>query len=173
MILLLNGAFGIGKTTVARLLVRRLPRAILFDPELIGMVLQRAGRIAGRRIDDFQDLPSWRRLTIGGLRVTRLGYRNVIVPMAISNVVYLEEIRSGISRFESRVVYCCLVAPIEVVRERLRGRGAKGEDAVWQARRAAECCAIHTSAAFARHVEASDRDPDAIAEELLRIATSF
>jgi len=31
MILLLNGAFGVGKTTVARLLVARMPRAVVFE----------------------------------------------------------------------------------------------------------------------------------------------
>jgi len=54
VILLLNGAFGIGKTTVARALVARLPRSVLFDPELIGMALQGT---AG----DFQDRKAWRR----------------------------------------------------------------------------------------------------------------
>jgi len=36
-----NRAFGVGMTTVARLLRRRLAPAVLFDPEPIGIVLQR------------------------------------------------------------------------------------------------------------------------------------
>jgi hypothetical protein len=171
VILLLNGAFGIGKTTVARLLVRRLSRAILFDPELIGIAQQRVLRLAGRKVDDFQDLPSWRRLTIAGVRATRMVYPNVIVPMALSNVAYLQEIRDGLGRFESRVFHCCLVAPIEVVRERQRRRGAVGDDAAWQDRRAVECCAIHENTEFARHIGAADRDLDDIADELLRIVS--
>jgi hypothetical protein len=47
VILLLNGAFGIGKTTVARVLVRRLPCAVLLDPELLGIALQRVTRVGG------------------------------------------------------------------------------------------------------------------------------
>src|SRR5215212_700270 len=115
MILLLNGAFGIGKTTVARAMVARMPRALLFDPELIGMALQRLGRLTGRRIDDFQDLRMWRRLTVAGLRIARRFRPNIIVPMAISNVAYLDELRAGISAFEPRLVHVCLVAPVEVV----------------------------------------------------------
>ena len=102
MILLLNGAFGIGKTTVARLLVKRMPRAVLFNPELIGRALQFV-----RPVDDFQDLPSWRRMTIAGLRATRMVWPNVIVPMAFSNSEYLDEIRRGIERFEPDVAHVC------------------------------------------------------------------
>ena len=50
MILLLNGAFGIGKTTVARVLVARMPNALLFDPEMIGLILQRGLRLFGRTV---------------------------------------------------------------------------------------------------------------------------
>jgi hypothetical protein len=170
VILLLNGAFGIGKTTVARSMVARLPRAVLFDPELLGVVMQRAARLFGRPVDDFQDLRWWRRLTIAGLRATRVLFPNIIVPMAFSNAAYLEEIRRGIGRFEPRLLHFCLVAPVEVVHQRLRNRGEDQGAAAWQYRRASECCIAHASAAFATHVPAVDRDPDHIAEELLRRA---
>jgi predicted kinase len=172
VILLLNGAFGVGKTTVARSLVRRLPRAVLFDPEIIGIALQRGAHLAGRKVDDFQDLPSWRRLTIIGLRTIRLFYPNIVVPMAFSKVEYLQEIRSAIGRFEPRVLHFCLVAPVEVVHERLRLRGADPVRAAWEYRRATECCIAHKSEEFARHIATADRDADEIAEELLRVAVS-
>lgn len=164
MIFLLNGAFGIGKTTVARVMVSRLPRAILFDPELIGMALQRTLRLAGRKVDDFQDLRLWRRLTITGLRTTRLAFKNVVVPMAISNPMYLDEIRSGIARFDAEVFHYCLRAPIDVVHQRLRLRG---ERASWCFERATECCELHGSPAFAKHMDATDRNPDEIAGDIL------
>jgi hypothetical protein len=163
VILLLNGAFGIGKTTVARLLVARLENAVLFDPEPIGVVLQRISRA-----EDFQDLRSWRRLTVAGLRLTRLVYRNIVVPMAFSNPEYLRQIHDALSRFEPRVLHVCLVAPLEEVYTRLRGRGTDcGE---WELRRAAECCEMHVRDEFARHVSAAGRTPEAIADELLAAA---
>lgn len=170
MILLLNGAFGVGKTTVARSLVKRLPRAVLFDPEIIGIALQRGARLARREVDDFQDLPSWRRLTVVGLRAIRLFYPNIVVPMAFSDVGYLQEIRSAISRFEPRVLHFCLVAPVEVVHERLRLRGADPVRAAWEYRRAAECCIAHEREEFARHIATADRDADEIADEILSYA---
>ena len=162
MIVLLNGALGVGKTTVARLMVARMPRSILFDPELIGFVLQRF-----TRVEDFQDLRLWRRLTIFGLRITRLFFPNVIVPMAISNPAILEELRAGIARFEPRVLHYCLIAPLEVIHERQSHRHVDARDAAWQHRRAAECCAAHNAREFAVHIPAHDRDAAAIADELV------
>jgi adenylylsulfate kinase-like enzyme len=162
VILFLNGAFGIGKTTVARALKKRLPRVLLYDPELVGIALQRI-----TRVDDFQDLRAWRRLTILGLRIARLVRTNVIVPMAISNPAYLQEIRDGVRRFEPHVVHVCLVAPVDVVHARQQQRGATGADAAWQFRRAAECCIAHAGEEFAEHVSAQ-RGVEEIVDELLQ-----
>ena len=151
MILLLNGAFGIGKTTVARLLVKRLPRAVLFNPELIGIPLQRITRVA-----DFQELRLWRWLTLIALRIARLFFRNVIVPMAISNPAYLISGRD--------VVHVCLVAPLEVVHARLAHRGRDAGE--WERRRAEECCIAHRRPEFGKQVDAT-RSPEEIAEEIL------
>ena len=167
MVVLLNGAFGIGKTTVARLLVRRLRRAILFNPEIIGSGMQRTLRAVGRDVYDFQDLPSWRGLTVTGVRMTRAFFPNVIVPMAFSNVAYLDEVRGGIGRFEPEVFHFCLRAPVEVVHERLRRRGPDRGDPHWPYERAAECCAVHGGEEFATHIDASERGPEEIAEEIL------
>lgn len=156
VIVFLNGAFGIGKTTVARALVKRLPRAVLFDPEPIGVVLQRI-----RRVDDFQDLALWRHLTILGIRIARLFARTVVVPMAFSNPVYLQEIRNGLS---GDVRHFCLVAPVDNVLARLRRR--RGDAGAWEERRAHECCAVHGRPEFAVQIDAN-REPSSIVEELL------
>ena len=159
MILFLNGAFGIGKTTVARALVDRLPRAVLFDPEPLGVALQRLCRV-----DDFQDLAVWRRLTVLLIRCVRVFRSNVVVPMAFSNVAYLDELRERVSRFEPDVLHFCLVAPFDVVRERLRTRGANAGE--WELRRARECCDAHGDPCFAMQIDAT-RDPSTIVEDLL------
>jgi hypothetical protein len=172
VILLLNGAFGIGKTSVARVLVARLPRAVLYDPEIIGIAIQRLARLAGHHVGDFQDLRLWRRLTIVALRITRLFWPNVVVPMAFSNAGYLQEIRTGIDRFERRQFHCCLVAPIEVVHERLQSRRVEATDEAWQYRRAAECCAVHNDERFAMQIDAADRDVTDIADEILQTLTT-
>jgi chloramphenicol 3-O-phosphotransferase len=166
VILLLNGAFGIGKTSVARALVHRIPDSMLYDAEIIGIGLQRLARLGGRGVDDFQDMSAWRKLTIRALRVARFGSRNLIVPMAISNTSYLAELRMGLTRFERQVVHYCLVAPEEVVHARLKNRGSDPVRDRWQFRRASECCILHTRDEFAEHVIAANRSVEEIAREL-------
>jgi hypothetical protein len=168
VIILLNGAFGIGKTTVARLMVPRLRRAVLFDPEVIGIAMQRTLRLGGRRLDDFQDLRLWRRFTVTGVRATRKAFPNIVIPMAISNPSYLDELRDGIARFDPDVFHYCLRAPIEVVHQRLRLRGDDPERASWAYRRAAECCELHVSDSFATHINAADRSAEEIAEDIVK-----
>jgi gluconate kinase len=169
MVVLIDGAFGIGKTTVARRLSQRLPGSAVFDPERLGFVLQRLRKLSGRPVEDFQDLRSWRRLSVLGVRAVRAFRPHVLVPMAFSNLSYLREIREGIAKFEPRVHHFCLVAPLPVVEERLRRRegwnGAAGR--AWPRRRAAECCSAHEHPGFEERVPAGDRTAGQIVDDLL------
>lgn len=170
MYILLNGAFGIGKTTVAKQLQARLPGAVLFDPEWIGFALR---RLPGRRIADYQQLASWRRLSILGARSFALAARTVIVPMAISELAIRDEIRTGLARSGRPVLHFCLVAPVAVVRDRLGARGELATDPrfAWVHRRAAECCSAHAAREFGTHIPALET-PERIAAEIARrIAT--
>ncbi|MEX2179559.1 MAG: AAA family ATPase [Gemmatimonadaceae bacterium] len=172
VILFLNGAFGIGKTAVARALRRRFPRSLVFDPEKIGGPLQLAARIVGREADDFQDLRTWRQLTIVGLRIARAVSPTVIVPMAFSDWGYLEEVRSGAEGFDRRVHHFCLIAPLAVVQQRLHARGADPVSHPWEYRRAAECCAAHQDQRFVRHIDATAGTPDQLAAEIANATQS-
>jgi len=83
MIVFINGPFGVGKTTVARLLVQRMPHATMYDPEIIGGLLH---RILGpfTKVEDYQDYELWRRLVVGGARLFRtVSGRPLVVPMTI------------------------------------------------------------------------------------------
>lgn len=166
--MLVNGAFGIGKTTVARLLRARLPGSALYDPELLGLVLRRVPAcvpLEGRGSDDFQDLALWRRGSVRGIRLVRALRRTVIVPMALSNLAYLRELTAGVARFDARVRHFCLTAPFPVVRARLEERGLDPASpaGAWQLRRAAECCAAHGAPEFAEQLPTEDTRPADVA----------
>ena len=60
VIIWINGGFGAGKTTLAEELHRRLPDAVVYDPEDVGLMLWKWMRPDG----DFQHLPSWRELVV-------------------------------------------------------------------------------------------------------------
>ena len=167
MYVLLNGAFGIGKTAVARELRRLNPGFAIFDPEWVGLVLM---RFPGYARSDFQHLAAWRRLSVLGARMFGAVRKTVIIPMAFSDRQYLEEVRSGLASSGRPVLHFCLTAPLEVVQARLALRGEPADDPrwAWAHRRAAECCLAHESDDFAVHVVAAELSPTAIAVHLLR-----
>ena len=70
LVVWINGAFGVGKTSVAEELVTLLPGAILFDPELLGTLLRMVIPLH-EQTDGFQDIPAWRELS-----------RDAVVPLA-------------------------------------------------------------------------------------------
>jgi hypothetical protein len=174
VIIFINGSFGIGKTTVARLLQARLPGSMVFDPEPVGLVLQFLSRwlpLQGRNTDDFQDLALWRRACVWGIRLSRCLRAKVIVPMTFSNVSYLREVMAGVAPGEPHALHVCLVAPLSVVERRIRARAdALGvAPSLWTLRRAAECCVAHRSAEFALHVDAGARTPLEVAAEVIAL----
>ena len=171
MFVLINGAFGVGKTSVARELRPLVPGSVIYDPEPVGVVLQRLHR---RPVSDFQDLALWRRLTVTAARVLAAVRSPVIIPMTFSNVDYLDEIRVGLSRSGQPVLHFCLTAPLDVIRERLTRRGEPmGEPQwAWVHRRAEECCSAHQAGFFATRVSTDSRAPSAVAADLAARITS-
>ena len=167
MYVLVNGSFGIGKTAVARELRLLIPGSAIFDPEWVGLLLM---RLPGYSRSDFQQSPSWRNLLVLGARLFGTFRRTVIVPMAFSELQYLEEVRRGLASSRRPVLHFCLTAPLEVVQARLTARGEPEHDPrwAWVHRRAAECCRAHESPGFAVHVAAAGSSPAAIAVHLLR-----
>lgn len=169
MFILLNGAFGIGKTTVAKLLKARLPYAAIYDPERLGMLLHRLPPfLLGRRHqpDDFQDLPQWRRLIVSGAHQRRRRADVVIIPMAFSRADYLGEFGTALAQFDT-VRKFCLTAPLVVVEARLAARDAKAGADHWARRRAAECCEAHRDPAFGEPIDAMP-PPDIVASTIRR-----
>ncbi|GAB3126220.1 AAA family ATPase [Streptomyces calidiresistens] len=97
MLIWINGAFGSGKTTLTEELRRRLPDALVFDPEWIGFVLR---EIVPVPTWNFQDLVLWRRqvTSLAAGLVEEYPGRPVLVPMTPGNPAYLEEIIGGLRR---------------------------------------------------------------------------
>ena len=119
MIIWINGGFGAGKTTLAEELHRRLPGAVVYDPEDVGLMLWKWMPPNG----DFQHLPSWRELVVAtALSLRRHHADTLIVPMSLIRDAYRAEILDGLADAAEEVLHVFLEADAEVLRERLNAR---------------------------------------------------
>ena len=119
MIIWINGGFGAGKTTLAAELHRRLPDAVVYDPEDVGLMLWKWMPPNG----DFQHLPSWRELVVAtALSLRRHHADTLIVPMSLIRDAYRAEILGGLAAAGEEVRHVFLAADAGVLRERLNAR---------------------------------------------------
>ena len=119
VIIWINGAFGAGKTALAEELHRRLPDAVLYNPEDVGLMLWKWLRPNG----DFQHLPSWRELVVAtALSLRRHHADTLIVPMSLIRDAYRAEILGGLADAGEEVLHVFLEADAGVLRERLNAR---------------------------------------------------
>ncbi len=171
MILLINGSFGVGKTTVGRILRQRIADSVLYNPEWAGSVLMRVPvKFEGSGTDDFQDIGLWRKSVIGGIKIFRFIARDtVIVPMTFYRRDYLDEIIGGIRKFDSEVRIFCLQARFETILKRLEMRGEKIEDGKsnWSVCKTKECIEAHKDESFGEAINTNELTASEVANEIL------
>ena len=125
VIIWLNGGFAAGKTTLAEELHRRLPDAIVCNPEHVGFMLWKW--IPPN--DDFQDLPSWRELVVATVVSLRKHHADtVIVRMSLIRDAYRAEILGALADAGEEVLHVFLEADADVLRRRLGARGTPAEN---------------------------------------------
>jgi hypothetical protein len=118
MIIVVNGPFGVGKSTAARLLVKRLPGAMLYDPEVIGFILRRGGRPVIKAAD-YQDLAVWRGLTAWGASILRRIRPTLVVPMALWRHDYFTQLIASLHHADPDVRCFRLTATQRTLRQRI------------------------------------------------------
>ena len=119
MILWLNGAFGVGKTTTAEAIQKHAPAWRLFDPEHVGLLL--ATNLAGVEFNDFQDLPPWRSLVpLIASEVSEFTGNDLLVVQTVMVQDYWEEMETRFAERQQEVVHVLLDAPSTVLEARIR-----------------------------------------------------
>lgn len=94
MIIWLNGTFGVGKTTTARLLSQRDQRLRLFDPEWVGYMLRE--NLSDYPVTDFRHWESWRVLTpVVADELIRFSGQGLVAPQTVLEEDYWDELMSG------------------------------------------------------------------------------
>ena len=127
VIIWLNGPFGFGNTTTARALLRRVPRAVLFDPEPFGTALQQTVDNV-ESVTDFQDLRGWPALVVETARILRKTYaETLIMPLTVLEAAAANALAAGLAAVDPDVRRFRMVAPEATLRARIpaapRGRG--------------------------------------------------
>jgi hypothetical protein len=119
VIIWVNGPFGGGKTTVAAELHRRLPNAVLYDPEAVGAMLR---TYLPNTEADFQDLPPWRPL-VAATAVELISYTGqpLITPMSLLREDYAKEIFTAITAHGITIHHVVLHADRNTLLERIHG----------------------------------------------------
>ncbi|MBS5725025.1 MAG: AAA family ATPase [Clostridiales bacterium] len=130
MIILINGPFGVGKTSVATLLNESLEDYIIFDPEEVGGMLRNIVTedilYPKEKTDDFQDIILWKELTVLIAAKLMATYNtNLIIPMTIYKLEYFNYIISELRKIDCQVYHFCLLAQRQTIIDRLLERGEK------------------------------------------------
>jgi hypothetical protein len=95
VIVWVNGTFGAGKTTTARLLVWALPQARIFDTEHVGYMLR---HVLTEPVEDFQDHPPWRTLSVRtAVEVLNHVGGTLVIPQTLLTESYAREIFDGLT----------------------------------------------------------------------------
>ena len=129
VIIWINGGFGAGKTTLAQELHRRLPDAVVYNPEDVGIMLWKWLPPNG----DFQHLPSWRELVVAtALSLRRHHADTLIVRMSLIRDAYRAEILGGLAAAGEQVLHVFLEVDAGVLRERLNARVTDPKYTDWE-----------------------------------------
>jgi hypothetical protein len=120
VIVWLNGAFGVGKTTTAAAVQAQIPGSRIFDPETVGVML--AANLADRPVSDFQHWPPWRPLVVATLvHLAQFTRQHLIAPQTVLDHGYQEEILSGLKAAGLDVLLVLLDAEERALVDRIGG----------------------------------------------------
>ena len=171
-ILWINGAHGVGKSTVARAILRFRPEALLFDPEIVGHAIRKLWPRPQPR--DFKDMPVWSEVVAQALRalVRDVGPPFVIVPMTVVDAGQLELMLSAPRQTGAQVRHVTLIAADATRAARLHWRIAWPGSRRWAREYGALASGLLIGAAFAPHVATDGRTPRDIAMELISLCST-
>ncbi|MFD2210920.1 AAA family ATPase [Virgibacillus halophilus] len=170
MIIMINGAFGVGKTTVANRLQKELDNSMIFDPEEVGFMLRNIIpddiKKPQETTDNFQDLLCWKVLVVDVVRSLRTAYqKDLILPMTIYNLDYLHYILQGLRSFDNHTSHFCLTAAESIIHQRLFARGEQKGN--WCFQQTEKCLRAFHDQAFGQFVDTNRKTIDDVVNIIL------
>lgn len=169
MILLINGPFGIGKSTVADSVVRRHEGTLLYDPELVGAFARRLAT-GVEDASDFQELAIWPLAVVANAGALKDAYhRDLVVPMCIWRLDRFQAISEGLRRIDPRLICVRLTATEETVRRRILGRAEADGPHEWCLSHLGRGLAAANDPRFGLEVATEGQSPEQVASAVIEL----
>jgi len=162
----INGAYGVGKSTIAECLKKKLTKAHIVDAEEVGNAIRDNYPEEVKHSVIFEDYPLWRETNYRLLLdITNKFDGDIIVPMTlIREESYFEIIKkledSGIS-----IKYIFLDGDYQTIHDRIIARGEK-EDC-WCMQNIKYCLDIQNSEKHAIHINTVGKTPEEIIKMII------
>lgn len=176
MIIMINGAFGVGKTTVSNELLKVVKNSMIYDPEEIGFMLRNIIPKQIKQVEavtgDFQDLELWKEFTVqvAGSLINKYE-TNLIVPMTIRNPFYLDYIKTGFGQIDKQTFHFCLTASKDTIYERLRKRGE--EEGNWCFQQTEKCLNAFNENDFGEYINTDYVNITTVVDNIKQKVNSF
>ncbi|WP_430788284.1 AAA family ATPase [Virgibacillus flavescens] len=169
MIIMINGAFGVGKTSVAKALQQTIDNSMIYDPEEVGFMLRHVIQkdIMSKEEDteDFQDIKLWRTMTVEFAKQLISTYNvNLIIPMTIHNKSYFTYIYEGFNELDE-TFHFCLAAKRETIHKRLIERGE--EEGNWCFEQTDKCIRSYQDDLFEKFIVTDEAGIPEVVEMIL------
>lgn len=166
MIIWINGAFGVGKTTCAAELHRKIEDSILYDPEKLGDFFQDflPAEVCPQ---DFQDYELWRLATYQILHdLATKTNQIIIVPMTIIKTQCYKEIIQRLIEEDISVRHYVLTADKKTLVDRIKKRTEEEQN--WSYQYLDSCLAFFKDAKTPGiKIKTDDRSVGEIVQEIL------
>ena len=168
MIIWINGSFGVGKTTTAKLLQNKLEKAHIYDPEQVGYFLWDNFPPEMARQGDFQDMAIWRSINYQVIKHLYATYDgDIIIPMTLANRQYYDEIISRLEQDGILVRHFILTASKKRIVSRLRVRG--DESGCWAEQQVERCLAAYEHDIPGIALNTDEMDAETVANCILKM----
>ncbi|WP_442598046.1 AAA family ATPase [Neobacillus sp. D3-1R] len=170
MIIMINGAFGVGKTTVSESLLKEIDNSMLYDPEEVGYMLRtiitKEVMKEAEQTGDFQDLELWKVFTVKVAESLLETYnKTLIVPMTIYKKENFEYILEGFKQIDPQTYHFCLLGHEETIYERLRKRGE--EEGNWCFQQTQKCVTAFKDPGFGEFIHTDEMNVEEIVKTIL------